>query len=87
MPRAPGIRAAWIPGSGRRLCGDDSSPHALVTGQNNPTGVAADGSHLYWAASTAGSEHGAIWEANLDGTGAHAIVTGQAFPNELAIGP
>ena len=57
---------------------DGSDPHPIVTGQDNPTGVAADGSHLYWAT------FGAIWEANLDGTSPHAIVTGLNYPSGVA---
>ena len=50
---------------------DGSNPHAIVTGQDQPFGVAVDDSHLYWDAT------GGINEANLDGTAAHLIVSQQ----------
>jgi len=59
---------------------DGSSPHAIVTGQHDPAGVAASASHLYWA----GSGGGSIWEADLDGSSPHAIVTGQISPAGVA---
>jgi hypothetical protein len=34
---------------------DGSSPHAIVTGQTTPTGVAVDPSHLYWASNGDGT--------------------------------
>ncbi len=37
--------------------------------------MAADSSHLYWAIA-----FGAIWEANLDGSNPHTIVTGALAP-------
>ena len=44
-------------------------------------GIAVNGSHVYWAASSDFSAgDGAIWEANLDGTGAQSIVPGRATP-------
>ena len=43
------------------------------------------GSHLYWASAGTGvAGVGAIWAANLDGSGAHAIVTGQNDPLAVA---
>ena len=50
-----------------------------------PLGIAAVGSHLYWtnnAQNTAGA--GSVWAAGLDGTSAHAIVTGQNAPLGVA---
>jgi hypothetical protein len=50
-----------------------------------PLGIAAVGSHLYWtnnAQNTAGA--GSVWEASLDGSSAHAIVTGQNAPIGVA---
>ena len=52
---------------------DGTSPHAIVTGQTTPTGVAVDPSHLYWAS----NGDGTVNQANLDGSSPHAIVTGQ----------
>ena len=49
-------------------------------------GIAVNGSHIYWAASINFSDgNGAIWEANLDGTGAQAIVPGQDDPAGVAL--
>jgi hypothetical protein len=67
---------------------DGSSPHAIVTGQTLPSGVAADASHVYWADEgneTAGN--GTISEASPDGTSPHAIVTGQTTPTWMAVTP
>ena len=50
---------------------DGGSPHAIVTGQISPAGVAVSASHLYW------TDSGTIWEADLDGGSPHAIVTAQ----------
>jgi hypothetical protein len=61
---------------------DGSSPHAIITGQNSPAGVAVAG-QLYW--SNVGS--GTVGEANLDGSGRHIIVTGQDFPQMMAVTP
>src|SRR5215468_17723 len=47
---------------------DGTRPHAIVTGQACPTGVAASTSDLYWST-------GAINLAGLDGSNPHAIVT------------
>ena len=61
---------------------DGTSPHSLITGQNDPAGVAVDANHLYWAS----QDDGTINEANLDGTSPHTIVTGQAAPFWVAVG-
>jgi Low-density lipoprotein receptor repeat class B len=58
---------------------DGSNPHNLAINQNEPTGVATGSGHVYWT-----TLDGTILEANLDGSGAHAIVTGQA-PSGLAV--
>ncbi len=62
---------------------DGTSPHAIVTGQVDPEGLAANSSHLYWADGAAGT----IWEANLDGTSPHIIVTSQRGQAGLAVTP
>jgi hypothetical protein len=62
---------------------DGSNPHAIITRQNSPLGVAADASHLYWT----NLDNGTIWEANLDGSDPHAIITGQNSPWGLAVSP
>ena len=41
--------------------------------------IAVDASHLYWTTDQGGLTGGTIIEAGLDGTGPHAIVTGQPF--------
>ena len=43
--------------------------------------MAADGSHLYWA----NHLDGTVIEANLDGTSARVIATGQAGPAGVAV--
>jgi hypothetical protein len=50
---------------------DGTGVTTLVTGQNEPDGVAVDSSHIYWA--DLGSH--TIMEANLDGTGVTTLVT------------
>src|ERR1700735_823135 len=47
---------------------DGSTPQTLVTGQDNPYGVAVYGSHVYWADESAGT----IMEAGLDGSNPQA---------------
>ena len=64
---------------------DGSSPHAIVTGQDMPLGIAAVGSHLYWTNNAQNTARaGSVWAAGLDGTSAHAIVTGQNAPLGVA---
>jgi hypothetical protein len=65
----PGFPAGQVDKAGL----DGSNPHNLVINQNEPTGVATGSGHVYWT-----TLDGIIGEANLDGSGAHAIVTGQA---------
>ncbi len=43
----------------------------------------AASSTLYWADRNGGT----IWEANLDGTGAHPFVMNKGNPTEVAVGP
>ena len=44
--------------------------------------MAVDSSHLYWA----DDPDGTIGEVNLDGTGAHTIISGQDSPYGVAVG-
>ena len=60
---------------------DGTNPQVIVTGQQDPAGVAVNTSHLYWT----GSGDGTIWEANLDGTNPQAVVTGQNAPAGVAV--
>jgi DNA-binding beta-propeller fold protein YncE len=53
----------------------------LVTGQDDPSGIAVNGSNIYWA--DLGS--GTIMEANLDGSSPQAIVSGQPEPAGIAV--
>ena len=62
---------------------DGTSPHAILTGQDGPEGIAVNSSHLYWA----DDGDGTIWEANLDGTSPHIIFTGQRGLVGLAVTP
>ena len=66
---------------------DGSSPHVIVTGQDNPAGVVVGGfpgSLLYWA-NTDGGQAGTINNANLDASSPGAIVTGQNAPAGVAV--
>jgi hypothetical protein len=49
---------------------DGSNPQPIVTGQNNPAGLALNGSNLHW---TQGG--GTIMQANLDGSNPQPIAT------------
>jgi Ricin-type beta-trefoil lectin domain/Domain of unknown function (DUF5050) len=52
-----------------------TSPQPIVTGLDDPAGIAVDGSHIYWT--DLGNNHdGTISEANLDGTSPQTIITG-----------
>lgn len=62
---------------------DGSSPHAIVTGQTTPTGVAVGPSHLYWAS----NGDGTVNQASPDGSSPHVIVTGQNQPTWMAVSP
>ncbi len=64
---------------------DGTSPHAIVTGQAAPAGIAVNSSHLYWADN--GDGDGTIWEANLDGTSPHIIFTGQREAGTTTVTP
>jgi Domain of unknown function (DUF5050) len=55
---------------------DGTSPRAIATGQDNPVGVAADSSHIYWS-NYGGVGNSTVNEANLDGTSPQTIATGQ----------
>ena len=60
---------------------DGTGAQSVVKGQNNPTGVAVNASHLYWT----GSGDGTVNQANLDGTGQQALVTAQTDPEWVAV--
>jgi sugar lactone lactonase YvrE len=55
---------------------------ALISGLDDPSGIAVAGQHLYWA----NSADGTIGEANLDGTGVNpSFITGANHPSGLAV--
>jgi Low-density lipoprotein receptor repeat class B len=87
LGQAPGGHIYWAAGSTIKQASlDGSSPHAVVTGQNHPFGVAVDGSHIYWATpEDRNGNPGAIWEANLDGTSPHAFIGGSDNPVGVAV--
>jgi len=54
----------------------------IVGGQSGPAGVAVDSDSVYWSNPYAGT----VNQASLNGSGAHALFTGQ-FAYEVAVGP
>lgn len=50
------------------LDGSGANPD-FITGANNPTEIAVDGTYIYWANAGAGSDSGSIGRARLDGSG------------------
>ena len=60
---------------------DGTSPDTIVTGQDQPEGVAVGDGHIYWA----NTWDGTVDEANLDGTNPHTIATGQDIPYGMAV--
>ena len=61
---------------------DGSNPQTLITGQDNPYGVTAYGSNIYWADESAGT----IMEAGLDGSNPQALITGLSGVYNVAAG-
>ena len=60
---------------------DGTGVTTLIPNQDQPIGVAVDASHIYWADTN-------IFQANLDGTNPHSIVSGLNFGfNGVAVGP
>jgi hypothetical protein len=62
---------------------DGSNPHVIVSGQNEPDGVAVNSSNLYWA--DFGGD--TVNEANLDGSSPQTIASLQNNPAYVAVGP
>jgi hypothetical protein len=68
------------------LARGDAGGAELIANQSHPYGIATDGAFLYWADDGPGAEgNGSILRANLDGTGAVTIASGQAYPQEVAV--
>ena len=71
---------------------DGTNPRVIVPSQAapgvpdqiDPSGVAADGSHLFWTDNAGDAARGSVWEANLDGTSPHAIALNQNGPLGVA---
>jgi hypothetical protein len=55
---------------------DGTDPQTIITGQDNPDGLAVDSSHIYWN-NYGATGNGTVNEANLDGTDLQIIVAGQ----------
>ncbi|MGN6867101.1 MAG: hypothetical protein ACTHMY_01730 [Solirubrobacteraceae bacterium] len=74
---------------------DGTGSRALFTGESSPEGVAIDSAagKIYWAETGTGAgtgaanSAGAIRVANLDGTGARDLFTGESQPSGVAIDP
>ncbi|MDX6659992.1 MAG: virginiamycin lyase, partial [Solirubrobacteraceae bacterium] len=58
----------------------DGTGVGSLKGANKPTGVAVDGTHVYWA----DNAYSTIGRANLDGTGARFII-GASNPTGVAV--
>ena len=68
---------------GRANLDGTGANQSLIGGGDNSCGVAADGSHLYWAND---ATSGTIGRANLDGTGANqSFIAGPTFPCGVAV--
>ena len=62
---------------------DGTGLHPIVTGLDQPAGVASNASNIYWA----DANDGTINQADPDGTSPHPIVTGQTAPTWMAVTP
>ncbi|MEW1813000.1 trypsin-like serine protease [Pseudarthrobacter phenanthrenivorans] len=60
---------------------DGSGATQVVTGQNDPSGIAAHSSGIYWI----NHGDGSIAKSNPDGTGVTTLLTGQTTPWGLAV--
>jgi len=60
-------------------------PHAVVTGQTTPWGVAVDSTNIYWANQGNGAGKGTIFAVPLTGGTETPLVTGQDFPTGVAV--
>ena len=58
---------------------DGTRRHTIATSKANPLGIAANASHVYWAA------NGNVIEANLDGSGRHTVVAAQPGVAAIAL--
>ncbi|MFZ0547188.1 MAG: LamG-like jellyroll fold domain-containing protein, partial [Candidatus Promineifilaceae bacterium] len=68
------------------LAGDSTTPddiQTLLGGRERPFGITVDEDtgQLYWAEMGSGTNTGAIWQANPDGTNAEALITGLPVPD------
>ncbi len=56
------------------------TPKVLVSGQDQPRGIATDGTHVFWA----NTHGGTVMQANIDGTMATPLATSQSSPLGVA---
>jgi hypothetical protein len=62
------------------------SPVQLLTGQDTASDIAADADGLFWVnRGKAGQSNGVVMRANLDGSNATPLATGQNFPLRIAL--